>query len=145
MIQLSEEILTIMNKVKENGFEIYLVGGFVRDSVMQKRADDADFTTNATPEEMLEIFKDFRTLTTGIKHGTITVIINHKPFEITTYRTEKGYSDCRHPDEVSFANKIEDDLSRRDFTVNSIVFKKAIIACYYVFVTKSLQKICFVP
>ena len=89
MIQLSEEILTIMNKVKENGFEIYLVGGFVRDSVMQKKADDADFTTNATPEQILEIFKAFRTLTTGIKHGTITVIINHKPFEITTYRTQK--------------------------------------------------------
>lgn len=122
MIQLSEEILTIMNKVKENGFEIYLVGGFVRDSVMQKKADDADFTTNATPEQILEIFKAFRTLTTGIKHGTITVIINHKPFEITTYRTEKGYSDCRHPDEISFADKIEDDLSRRDFTVNSIAF-----------------------
>lgn len=122
MIQLSEEILTVMDTVRKNGFEIYLVGGFVRDSVMGKKADDADFTTNATPDEMLRIFKDFRTLTTGIKHGTITVIINHKPFEITTYRTEKGYSDCRHPDEIAFAERIEDDLSRRDFTVNSIAY-----------------------
>lgn len=122
MSQLSEEILTVMDTVNKNGFEIYLVGGFVRDSIICKRADDADFTTNASPEKLLEIFKDFRTLTTGIKHGTITVIINHKPFEITTYRTEKGYSDCRHPDEVSFADKIEDDLSRRDFTVNSIAY-----------------------
>lgn len=122
MIHLTEEISTIMNTARKKGFEIYLVGGFVRDSVMNKKADDADFTTNATPEEMLEIFGEFRTLTTGIKHGTVTVIINHKPFEITTYRTEKGYSDCRHPDEITFAQNIEDDLSRRDFTVNSIAY-----------------------
>lgn len=121
-MQLSEEILTIMDIMKKSGYEIYLVGGFVRDSIMDKKADDADLATNASPEETLQIFKDFRTLTTGIKHGTVTVIINHKPFEITTYRTEKGYSDCRHPDEVAFAKKIEDDLSRRDFTVNSIAF-----------------------
>lgn len=111
-----------MDIMKKSGYEIYLVGGFVRDSIMDKKADDADLATNASPEETLQIFKDFRTLTTGIKHGTVTVIINHKPFEITTYRTEKGYSDCRHPDEVAFAKKIEDDLSRRDFTVNSIAF-----------------------
>lgn len=111
-----------MDIMKKSGYEIYLVGGFVRDSIMDKKADDADLATNASPEETLQIFKDFRTLTTGIKHGTVTVIINHKPFEITTYRTEKGYSDCRHPDEVAFAKKIEYDLSRRDFTVNSIAF-----------------------
>ena len=122
MVTLSEEIITVINTVQENGFEIFLVGGFVRDSIMKKKAYDADFTTNASPEEILRIFGNFRTLTTGIKHGTVTVIINHKPFEITTYRTEKGYSDCRHPDEVSYAEKIEDDLSRRDFTVNSIAY-----------------------
>ena len=108
--------------MEEKGYEIYLVGGFVRDSIMGKKADDADFATNASPGETLEVFKEFHTLETGIKHGTVTVIINHKPFEITTYRTEKGYSDCRHPDEVSYAEKIEDDLSRRDFTVNSIAY-----------------------
>ena len=108
--------------MEEKGYEIYLVGGFVRDSIMGKKADDADFATNASPEETLEVFKSFNTLETGIKHGTVTVIINHKPFEITTYRTEKGYSDCRHPDKVSYAEKIEDDLSRRDFTVNSIAY-----------------------
>ncbi len=111
-----------MNTLQKNGYEAFLVGGFVRDSIMQKNADDADFATNASPEEMLSVFRDYRTLTTGLKHGTVTVIINHKPFEITTYRTEKGYSDCRHPDEVAFAEKIEDDLSRRDFTVNSIAY-----------------------
>ncbi len=119
---MTEEIVTVMDTLQSKGYEIFLVGGFVRDSIMEKRADDADFATNATPDEMLSAFKDFRTLTTGLKHGTITVIINHKPFEITTYRTEKGYSDCRHPDEVAFAERIEDDLSRRDFTVNSIAF-----------------------
>lgn len=87
---LSEEIITVMNTLENSGYEVYLVGGFVRDSIMKKSADDADFATNASPEEMLKVFKDFRTLTTGIKHGTVTVIINHKPFEITTYRTEKA-------------------------------------------------------
>ena len=111
--------------MEEKGYEIYLVGGFVRDFIMKKKADDADFTTNASPEETLEVFKSFNTLETGIKHGTVTVIINHKPFEITTFRTEKGYSDCRHPDKVSYAEKIEDDLSRRDFTVNSIAYSPA--------------------
>ena len=119
---MTEEIVTVMDTLQSKGYEVFLVGGFVRDSIMKKKADDADFATNATPDEMLSAFKDFRTLTTGLKHGTITVIINHKPFEITTYRTEKGYSDCRHPDEVAFAERIEDDLSRRDFTVNSIAF-----------------------
>ncbi|MBQ1996325.1 MAG: CCA tRNA nucleotidyltransferase, partial [Clostridia bacterium] len=115
-----------MDALQKSGYEIYLVGGFVRDSIMGKNADDADFATNATPDEMLSVFKDFRTLTTGLKHGTVTVIINHQPFEITTYRTEKGYSDCRHPDEVAFAEKIEDDLSRRDFTVNSIAYNPSV-------------------
>ena len=123
---LSEETVTVMDTLQKSGYEIYLVGGFVRDSIMGKNADDADFATNATPDEMLSVFKDFRTLTTGLKHGTVTVIINHQPFEITTYRTEKGYSDCRHPDEVSFAEKIEDDLSRRDFTVNSIAYNPSV-------------------
>ena len=123
---LSEETVTVMDALQKSGYEIYLVGGFVRDSIMGKNADDADFATNATPDEMLSVFKDFRTLTTGLKHGTVTVIINHHPFEITTYRTEKGYSDCRHPDEVAFAEKIEDDLSRRDFTVNSIAYNPSV-------------------
>lgn len=123
---LSEETVTVMDTLQKSGYEIYLVGGFVRDSIMGKNADDADFATNATPDEMLSVFKDFRTLTTGLKHGTVTVIINHQPFEITTYRTEKGYSDCRHPDEVAFAEKIEDDLSRRDFTVNSIAYNPSV-------------------
>lgn len=122
MIALSEEIITILNKLNKNGFEAFLVGGFVRDIIMGKDPNDADMATNATPTEMLEVFKDFRTVETGIKHGTITVIINRKPFEITTYRTEKGYSDCRHPDKVNFEEKITDDLSRRDFTVNSIAY-----------------------
>lgn len=114
-----------MKTAEKNGYEIFLVGGFVRDSIMGKKADDADFTTNASPDETLRIFENYRTLTTGIKHGTITVIIDHKPFEITTYRTEKGYSDCRHPDSVEFAEKIEDDLSRRDFTINSIAYNES--------------------
>ena len=121
-MEISQDILTIINELEENGYEAYLVGGFVRDMLMGRNADDADFATNAPPEKTLHVFRNYRTLTTGIKHGTVTVIINHKPYEITTYRTEKGYSDCRHPDEVAYAERIEDDLSRRDFTVNSIAY-----------------------
>ncbi len=122
MNNLSAEIKTILSLLEKNGFEGYLVGGYVRDFLMNKEADDADLTTSAHPEEMKEVFKEYRTIETGIKHGTLTVIIDHKPFEITTYRTENSYSDCRHPDEVSFAESIRDDLSRRDFTVNSIAY-----------------------
>ncbi len=122
MINLNEEIITILGTIEKSGYEAYLVGGFVRDVIMGLSPNDADFATNATPGEMLKIFKDLRTVETGLKHGTVTVIINHKPFEITTYRTESGYADCRHPDKVSFTKSINEDLARRDFTVNSIAY-----------------------
>ncbi len=89
---------------------------------MNTPVNDWDITTSALPEETLELFKDYRTIETGIKHGTVTVLIEGTSLEITTFRIERGYSDNRHPDHVDFTNKVEDDLSRRDFTVNAIAY-----------------------
>lgn len=108
--------------LENKGFEAFLVGGIVRDSIMGRDCHDADVTTNARPEEVKAVFQDYRVIETGLKHGTVTVIIDKVPIEITTYRTEQGYSDSRHPDKVMFANDIIDDLSRRDFTMNSIAY-----------------------
>lgn len=103
---------------RSNGFEAYLVGGAVRDILLGKKANDWDITTNATPEEMMRIFH--RVIPTGIAHGTVTIHFMGKEIEATTFRSESGYTDGRHPDSVSFNATLEDDLSRRDFTMNAI-------------------------
>lgn len=122
MKMLNENWKHIINKLENNGYEAFLVGGAVRDIIMSKLPDDADITTNATPDEVKKVFSQYTVIDTGIKHGTVTVVLNTTPFEITTYRTEEGYSDGRHPDIVYFTKNITDDLSRRDFTMNSIAF-----------------------
>ena len=109
-------ILTLENA----GFEAYAVGGCVRDLLMGKTPLDYDITTSAKPSEVKKLFDN--TADTGIKHGTVTVIIDSMPIEVTTYRTETGYSDFRRPDGVSFVSDIKEDLSRRDFTVNAICY-----------------------
>lgn len=108
--------------LKSNGFEAFLIGGSVRDFIMELPIGDIDITTNATPTQVKEVFKDFRVIETGIKHGTVTVLIDKEPLEITTYRSEGTYSDNRHPDEVTFSNSLSDDVIRRDFTMNAIAF-----------------------
>ncbi|MCQ2455706.1 MAG: CCA tRNA nucleotidyltransferase [Clostridia bacterium] len=113
----------ILLAIENSGFEAYIVGGCVRDLLMGKTPDDYDITTNALPKEIKSVFKN--TADTGIKHGTVTVIDgNNTPFEVTTYRTESGYSDMRHPADVKFVSDIKEDLSRRDFTVNAMAFNK---------------------
>lgn len=108
-----------MNEIFEaNGFEAFLVGGAVRDEIMGKKASDWDVTTNAKPEDVMRIFH--KVIPTGIAHGTVTVHLLGKEIEVTTYRCDIGYSDGRHPDAVSFDATLEDDLSRRDFTMNAI-------------------------
>ncbi|MBQ0167013.1 MAG: HD domain-containing protein [Treponema sp.] len=108
-----------MNSVfEENGFEAFLVGGAVRDLIRGKPASDWDVATNATPDDVIRIFK--RVIPTGISHGTVTVHFMKEEIEVTTYRLEKDYSDGRHPDSVTYAADIEEDLSRRDFTMNAI-------------------------
>ena len=113
---------TAVKMLKDCGFEAFLIGGSVRDYIMGMPIGDIDITTSATPTEVEEVFKDFRVIETGIKHGTVTVLIDNEPLEITTYRSESTYSDNRHPDSVTFSKKLSDDVIRRDFTMNGIAF-----------------------
>jgi tRNA nucleotidyltransferase (CCA-adding enzyme) len=108
--------------LKSHGFEAFLIGGSVRDFIMEVPIGDIDITTNATPTQVKEVFKDFRVIETGIKHGTVTVLVDNEPIEITTYRSEGTYSDNRHPDEVTFSKYLSDDVIRRDFTINAIAY-----------------------
>lgn len=112
-------VLKEFNKVfKSNGFKAYLVGGAVRDIFLKKTASDWDIATNATPQDVIKMFKFV--VPTGIEHGTVTVHFKKLEIEVTTFRTETGYSDGRHPDSVNYAATIEEDLARRDFTMNAI-------------------------
>ena len=116
------ESKTAIETLKAKGFEAFLIGGSVRDFVMGLPIGDIDITTNATPEEVKQVFSDFRVIETGIKHGTVTVLIENEPLEITTYRSESTYSDNRHPDSVTFSKSLSDDVVRRDFTMNAIAY-----------------------
>ena len=108
--------------LEAHGHEAYLVGGCVRDSVLGKEPLDWDICTEALPEEMLKIFAAYRLVLNGLKHGTVTVIINRMPIEITTYRIDGEYEDNRHPKEVHFTSNLKEDLSRRDFTINALAY-----------------------
>ncbi len=123
-IHIPEYARTAMKELDKNGFASFVVGGCVRDSIMGKTANDWDMTTSALPEETLEVFKNYRTIPTGIKHGTVTVLIDKQPLEITTFRIDGEYTDNRRPDSVNFTRNIENDLSRRDFTVNAMAYSE---------------------
>ena len=124
IITVPEEIGFVIKTLGEAGYEAYLVGGCVRDFIMGVIPKDYDVTTDATPDEVHRVFDDLdvHIIDTGIKQGTVTVIRNHVPVEVTTYRTESTYSDNRHPDDVRFSKSLTDDLSRRDFTMNAIAW-----------------------
>ena len=111
-----------LNMLHNNGYEAYLVGGCIRDLVMDIVPKDWDITTNALPDDIINSFIEYKVLPTGIKHGTVTVIINDLPIEITTYRTEGQYTDGRRPDNVKFVSDLKEDLSRRDFTINALAY-----------------------
>lgn len=121
-IKLHKDAEFIIETLNSCGFSAYAVGGCVRDAIMNRRCDDTDITTNALPEQTKSVFSAYTVIETGIKHGTVTLLLNGKPYEITTFRKESNYTDSRHPDEVTFVTDIKDDLSRRDFTVNAIAF-----------------------
>ena len=110
----------IIEKLKTNGHEAYIVGGCVRDALLGKAPYDYDITTSALPEEIKSIFE--KTVDTGIAHGTVTVICDGVPYEVTTFRIDGEYQDSRHPVSVSFTKKVELDLARRDFTVNALCY-----------------------
>ncbi len=124
MLRLDEKCKKVINMLEASGYEAFAVGGMVRDTLMSKAATDYDITTIALPQEIKAVFKGFAVIETGIRHGTVTVIVDKTPFEITTYRKENGYNDNRHPDNVEFVTDIEEDLSRRDFTINAIAFSE---------------------
>lgn len=119
-IQLPEKVNRIIHTLQQHGFEAYAVGGCVRDSILGRIPDDWDITTSATPEETKALFA--RTFDTGIEHGTITVLLDKEGFEVTTYRVDGKYEDCRHPSEVTFTRCLTEDLLRRDFTINAMAY-----------------------
>ena len=120
-----EGIARILKKLEDNGFEAYIVGGAVRDFIMGRNINDYDITTSAPADETERIFKDETVATLGKKFGTVTVLFDgNMSAEVTTFRSETGYADGRHPDDVVYAETIEEDLSRRDFTMNAIAYSK---------------------
>lgn len=122
MIKLPAPVADAMQALAENGFEAYAVGGCVRDVLLGKEPFDWDVTTSAPPEDICRVFAHQQVIPTGLQHGTVTVLIDRVPIEITTYRVDGSYSDGRHPDDVRFTTYLSDDLRRRDFTVNAIAY-----------------------
>lgn len=115
----------LIRKLNTAGFEAYAVGGCVRDSMLGSQPHDWDICTSAAPENVMELFRNqpsTHIIETGLKHGTVTAVVDHVPYEITTYRVEGGYTDHRHPDEVRFVQSLCEDLSRRDFTINAMAY-----------------------
>lgn len=119
-IQVPEAAGTIIKQLNTHGFEAYVVGGCVRDSLLGRVPKDWDITTSAKPEQVKEIFA--RTVDTGIQHGTVTVLIEHEAYEVTTYRIDGEYEDGRHPASVEFTSNLLEDLKRRDFTINAMAY-----------------------
>lgn len=117
---IDEKCLYILRKLEKSGFEAYIIGGCVRDMIMGRQVNDFDITTNALPEQIIEVFADEKTIPTGIKHGTVTIMYENEPFEVTTFRIDGEYSDCRRPDSVEFTSSLREDCARRDFTMNAI-------------------------
>ena len=120
IISIPKDVQFIIDTFYKNGYEAFMVGGCVRDSLLKKEPHDFDITTSAPPEVTVNLFDN--TIPTGLKHGTISVLINNVPYEVTTYRTDGEYIDNRRPDSVRFVTNIYEDLSRRDFTINALAY-----------------------
>lgn len=121
-IEMPHQIEKAIALLEASGFEAYIVGGCVRDTIMGRKPSDWDVTTSANPDEICSVFKQYKTVLTGVKHGTVTVIIEHFHVEITAFRTDGEYSDSRRPDSVTFTRNLKEDLARRDFTMNAIAY-----------------------
>lgn len=124
IIVLPKQVKTALSELKHNGHKAYLVGGAVRDSILNLPVHDYDIATSALPEQIKNVFQNYQTIDTGIKHGTITVLIDKMPIEITTFRQDGKYSDNRRPDNVEFTNDVVEDLKRRDFTINAMAYNE---------------------
>ncbi|MCF0147090.1 MAG: CCA tRNA nucleotidyltransferase [Clostridium sp.] len=121
-IFIPKEVNFIINTFYKNNYEAYMVGGCVRDSILGITPKDYDLTTSAKPETTISLFN--RTIPTGLKHGTVTILINNNPYEVTTFRTDGSYLDNRRPSSVNFVTDIKEDLSRRDFTINALAYNE---------------------
>lgn len=119
-INLPSKVKFLLEKLMNNGYDAFVVGGAVRDSILGLPVADYDITTNALPNQIEDVFAEYEVIETGIKHGTVTVVVDKEMFEITTFRIDGEYTDNRHPASVEFTSKLIDDLSRRDFTVNAL-------------------------
>ena len=119
-IEMPQDVRFIIEKLTEAGFEAYAVGGCVRDSLLNRKPNDWDITTSATPYEVKDIFR--RTIDTGLKHGTVTVMLKSEGYEVTTFRIDGEYTDHRRPDGVTFTRELSEDLLRRDFTINAMAY-----------------------
>ncbi len=123
-MQLPDSVSYIIGKLEDQGFEAFAVGGCVRDAILGREPEDWDITTSARPEEIKRVFP--KTIDTGIQHGTVTVMIEHVGYEVTTYRIDGEYEDGRHPKEVSFTTNLKMDLERRDFTINAMAYNNTV-------------------
>lgn len=121
---IPRKVNDIIEELMRNGFEAYAVGGCVRDMVLGREPEDWDITTSAKPDQIKKIFK--RTVDTGILHGTVTVLMDQEHYEVTTFRLDGEYEDNRHPKEVSFTSSLEEDLKRRDFTINAMAYNEKV-------------------
>jgi tRNA nucleotidyltransferase (CCA-adding enzyme) len=124
MFILPTYVDTVLDTLTESGYEAYIVGGCVRDFLLGRTPSDFDVTTSATPAQTIEAFKGFQVIETGLKHGTVTVLVDSHQVEVTTYRVDGAYSDGRHPDSVEYTSSLKDDLSRRDFTINAMAYNR---------------------
>lgn len=122
MITLPQDVASIIHRLEEAGYEAYAVGGCVRDSILCREPSDWDITTSALPHQVKEIFS--HTIDTGLQHGTVTVLMHHIGYEVTTYRVDGEYEDSRHPKEVTFTRDLVEDLKRRDFTINAMAYNE---------------------
>ena len=122
MMNIPVQAQKVLKMLNSAGYEAWLVGGSVRDGIMGLPMGDTDITTNALPQQTMEVFAGYKVIETGLKHGTVTVVLDHHHTEITTYRTDSTYSDGRHPDSVSFTASLREDCARRDFTMNAVCY-----------------------
>ena len=126
VIKLPENVKLILDLLDKSGYEAYIVGGCVRDSLMNKEPHDWDICTSALPEQMEQVFKDFKIIPTGLKHGTLSIVIGDELYEVTTFRIDGEYEDNRHPKDVEFVSDIKLDLMRRDFTINAMAYNEKV-------------------
>lgn len=121
-LSLPSPVASLLARLNSAGFSAYVVGGCVRDTLLGLQPHDWDICTSALPEQMQQVFHDLHTVETGLKHGTLTVVVDHVPYEVTTFRVDGDYTDHRHPDSVHFVDNLTEDLARRDFTVNAMAY-----------------------